>query len=53
MVHAKHTEYLSPKRSEKIHEQYCPLTDGKNEAHWFVFQGTEVFPYEEQSEVFK
>lgn len=45
MAHAKYAEYLSPKCFEKIQEQYCLLMDGGNKAHWFVFQGTEVFPY--------
>lgn len=45
MAYAKYTEYLSPKCFEKTHEQYWLLMDGENKAHWFVFQGTEVFLY--------
>lgn len=37
--------YLSPRCFAKIRGQHCPLIDGKNKAHWFVFQGTEVLAH--------
>lgn len=30
--------YLSPRCFAKIRRQHCPLMDGENKAHWFVFQ---------------